>query len=106
MKKKFTEKRKYSSFMQFIIDMHSAENQTSWTRWMGTLIISNVMAVWTANCVFDSGLKINFTFEDMPTGLVTVIGIVLVGKVGQSAVEKYMNGKTPMTGTAKSYTER
>jgi hypothetical protein len=92
VKEKFQDRRKHSSLLRWIIDMHSTEKGTSWTRWMGTLIISNIMAVWTANCVFDQGLKINFTFEDMPAGLVAVIATVLVGKVGQSAVEKFGNG--------------
>jgi hypothetical protein len=93
VKEKFPDRRKHSSFWRWVIDMHSAEKGTSWTRWMGTLIISNIMAVWTSNCVFDQGLRINFTFEDMPAGLVAVIATVLVGKVGQSAVEKLGNGE-------------
>jgi hypothetical protein len=86
--KKFKEKRQRGTIWGFIIDMHSAESSTSWTRWMGTLIISNIMLVWTLSCVVDPGWKINFTLEDMPYGLVAIVTAVLIGKVSQSYVEK------------------
>jgi len=88
---KLKDRRKHSSIIKWIIDMHGSETGTSWTRWTGTIILSNIMLVWTASCVFDSGWKINFTLEDMPTGLVAVITAVIVGKVGQSYIER--NGK-------------
>ena len=89
--KKFFDMRKRGTWTGFIIDMHSSEASTSWTRWIGTIILTNIMLVWTAACIFDSGWTINFTLEDMPTGLVAVVMAVIVGKVGQSFVER--NGK-------------
>lgn len=86
--KKFKEKRKRGTWVGFIIDMHSAESKTSWTRWMGTFIVSNIMLIWTASCIFNTGWQINFTLEDMPYGLVAIITAVLIGKVSQSYVER------------------
>lgn len=85
--KKFKEKRQRGTIWGFIIDMHSAESQTSWTRWMGTFIMTNIMLVWTASCIFGAGWQIAFTLEDMPYGLVAIITAVILGKVSQSYVE-------------------
>ena len=100
---KFVEKRKHWWWVKFIIDMHSSESQTSWTRWMGTFIVSNIMIMWTLNCIFGNklddkgkviGQMIDFSLVDMPTGLVAIILGVAVAKVAQSGVEKYVpNGK-------------
>ena len=86
-KTKFRERRRHWWITQFIIDMHSAESQTSWTRWMGTIIISNIMLMWTASCVFDSERNIVLTLEDMPMNLAGLIFGIILGKVGQSYVE-------------------
>jgi hypothetical protein len=92
VRKDFPDRRKHSSILRWIIDMHSAEKGVSWTRWMGTIIISNVMLVWTLSCIFDQGWRIKFTLEDMPTGLVAIVSAALIGKVGQSAVERLGDG--------------
>ena len=89
---KFKEKRQRGNVWGFIIDMHSSESSTSWTRWMGTFILTNIMMVWTAACIFDQGWRINFTLEDMPLGLVGIITAVILGKVSQSYVEKKNEG--------------
>ena len=93
MKKiKFVDKRKHSAIIQFIIDMHSGESMTSWMRWIGTIIVSNIMMMWTLACLFDGDWKINLTLEDMPLNLVGVLLAVIVGKVGQSVAEKIIPG--------------
>jgi hypothetical protein len=79
-------------FWKFILDMHGSESSTSWMRWMGTLVIGNIMTVWTFSCIFGDGFQIHFTLEDMPLGLVGIITTMIVGKVGQAAVEN-KNGK-------------
>ena len=53
-----TDRRKHNWLAQFIINMHSSESQTSWMRWMGTIILTNIMLIWTLSCVFNSGWKI------------------------------------------------
>ena len=92
MKKKFTERRKHWGWVQAILNMHSSESQTSWMRWIGTGVISNIMFFWSMNCLFDDNMKLHFTLEEMPTNLAGIIGLVLLGKVGQSYVEG-KNGK-------------
>jgi uncharacterized integral membrane protein len=87
VKRIFKEKRQRGTIWGFIIDMHSAESSTSWTRWVGTFILTNVMLVWTGACIFDANWKVNFTLEDMPLGLVGIITAVILGKVSQSYVE-------------------
>jgi len=85
---KLKNRRKHSSFLQFIMDMHGDEKNISWMRWMGTLLVSNIMFVWTLSCIFDAGWEINFTLEDLPWGLVAVITTAIGGKVLQSIGEK------------------
>ena len=96
-KKKVVEKKKSHSVVQFILDMHSAESKTSWTRWMGTFIVSNIMIMWSLNCVFGNkvdgdgkiiGQMVDFSLVDIPYGLVGIITAVILGKVGQSYVER------------------
>jgi hypothetical protein len=76
------------SFMRFIIDMHGAESNVSWMRWIGTMIIANVMIVWTLNCIFDEQMHFCFTLEDIPLNLAGIIGMVILGKVGQAYTDK------------------
>lgn len=70
-----------SRILQFILDMHSGNPDVSWTRWMGTLVIGNIMGVWTITCITKGKL------EEMPIGLASVIATMMLGKVGQAAVD-------------------
>ena len=102
------ERRKSSlfrMFVQFFLDMHSSESQTSWTRWIASGVIFNIMIMWTLNCLFNEKMQFCFSLEEMPGNLLAIILGLGAVKVAQSGVEKYSNGKTPTTGTAKSYTE-
>jgi branched-subunit amino acid transport protein AzlD len=71
-----------SAIWQFIADMHSSSPNVSWTRWMGTLVIGNIMGVWTITC-FVKG-----KFEEMPLGLASVIATMMLGKVGQAVADR------------------
>lgn len=82
------DRRKHNTLVQFVIDMHGSESRTSWMRWMGTFVITNIMVMWSLACIFDSDRKITFTLEDMPINLAGVIVGIVLGKVGQSYVEK------------------
>jgi uncharacterized membrane-anchored protein YitT (DUF2179 family) len=77
-----------SGIMQFILDMHSgSKTDVSWIRVMGTLVILDVLFVWTLSCFF-SGHKMTFSMEDIPWGVVTIVGIMVTGKVGNFVAER------------------
>jgi uncharacterized membrane protein len=87
----FVEKRKRGTWVGFIIDMHAQESTTSWMRWMGTLILTNIMLMWTLTCLFDADWKFNLSLEEMPLGLLGIVTTVIGGKVLQSMTEKNKN---------------
>jgi hypothetical protein len=78
----------FSAIWKFLSDMHSGESSVSWTRWTSSLVIWNIMGVWTLNCIFNDKLQIVFTFEDMPYGLAGVIATMMLGKVGQAVADR------------------
>ena len=86
------DRRKHWSFIQFILDMHSNESNVSWMRWMGTMIITNIMIMWTLVCIFDGDWEVRLKFEDMPIGLLGIVTAVLLGKVGSALSDKIGNG--------------
>jgi uncharacterized integral membrane protein len=88
MRPAFKEKRKHTSGVQFILDMHSAESNVSWTRWMGTFILADIMFVWTLSCLLGANWQLEFALNDMPWGIVTIVGIVFGGKLGQAIADK------------------
>ena len=81
-------RRKHWSFIQFILDMHSNVSNVSWMRWMGTVVISNVMIMWTLACIFDGDWEVRMKLEDMPIGLLGIVTAILLGKVGSALSDK------------------
>ena len=69
---------------------------------MSTVVMTNVMLVWTASCIFGEGLQLQFTLEDMPQGLVLVLLTMFGGRVAQS----YMEGRRDRQSRPKKYEER
>jgi hypothetical protein len=63
----------------------------SWSRIVSTIVMSNVMLVWTASCIFGEGFQIHFTLEDMPQGLVLVLLTMFGGRVAQAYFENRNN---------------
>jgi uncharacterized BrkB/YihY/UPF0761 family membrane protein len=68
-----------TTILKLIIDVHSSESGTSWTRVIGTLII-----IMTFGLAFYQMYKTQLIQETLIIGLVA---IVLGGKVGQKAIE-------------------
>lgn len=71
-----------TSVKQFILDMLGSSNNVSMTRVMSVMILTNVMAVWTATC-----LK-KWEIVDIPWGVVTMAAIVITGKAVQKFAER------------------
>jgi hypothetical protein len=67
---------------EYIMKLFSNDPSVSWTRWMGTIIILDVLISWNIAC-FRS-----VRIEDVPWGAVTLIITAFTGKVGQAVADR------------------
>ena len=70
----------------FFKDMFSDSNSVSLTRILTFLVVTDIMTVWTIECIK------NFKMQDIPWGPVSVIGLMITGKVVQKFAEPKNNG--------------
>jgi hypothetical protein len=79
---------------QFIKGLFS--HGVSMTRFITLFIVIDIMGMWTATVIKDMIVKTSdMSLNDIPTGVVAIIGLVLAGKVAQKFAENGNgNGKT------------
>ena len=81
-----TKPQKNESYLRSIF---SNSDQASWMRIMATIVILDILAVWTLSCLFGPGWTLEFSFEDFPWGVVSIVAIMITGKVTQSLGQSF-----------------